>query len=199
MNDAGHHLVERDGELALLRRLAERARDGEPAVVEVDAPPGHRRSALLHAAASIGRARGLRVLRARATSGEQGLHGGVLAQFLADLDPAAALPTRQRSAVPQCRVFLNAARERPLLLTLDDAEWCDEHSVRLLSALARRLEGVPLLLVLGVGPRPTAACPSRCPRRRRGAPWRSATVGCPSCCAGTTWWAGIGCWPPTSC
>ena len=42
----------------------------------------------------------------------------------------------------------NIARERPLLISVDDVQWADQASVRFLVYLARRLEGLPILLVL---------------------------------------------------
>ena len=41
---------------------------------------------------------------------------------------------------------LNLAAERPLLLAVDDLQWCDRPSLRFLAYLARRLEGSPILL-----------------------------------------------------
>lgn len=42
----------------------------------------------------------------------------------------------------------NLARERPLLISADDVQWADQASVRFLIYLARRLEGLPILLIL---------------------------------------------------
>ena len=41
---------------------------------------------------------------------------------------------------------LNLAAERPLLLAVDDLHWCDRPSLRFLAYLARRLDGVPVLV-----------------------------------------------------
>ena len=40
----------------------------------------------------------------------------------------------------------NLAAERPLLLAIDDLHWCDRPSLRFLAYLARRLEGLPVLV-----------------------------------------------------
>ena len=41
---------------------------------------------------------------------------------------------------------LNLAAERPLLLAIDDLQWCDPPSLRFVAYLARRLEGQPILV-----------------------------------------------------
>jgi DNA-binding CsgD family transcriptional regulator len=45
---------------------------------------------------------------------------------------------------------LNVSAERPLLLAVDDLQWCDRASLRFLTYLVRRLEGVPVLLAATV-------------------------------------------------
>ena len=47
----------------------------------------------------------------------------------------------------------NIALRRPLLVAVDDLHWADAVSLRWLGYLARRLEGLPLLLVLATRPR----------------------------------------------
>ena len=44
----------------------------------------------------------------------------------------------------------NLAAEQPLLLAVDDLHWCDRPSLRFLAYLARRLEGLPILLAATV-------------------------------------------------
>ena len=47
----------------------------------------------------------------------------------------------------------NLAAEQPLLVCVDDAQWADEPSLSFLGFLARRLEDLPVALVLGTRPR----------------------------------------------
>ena len=41
------------------------------------------------------------------------------------------------------------ADEQPLALVVDDAQWADRSSLEVLSYLARRIEDLPLLIVVG--------------------------------------------------
>jgi DNA-binding NarL/FixJ family response regulator len=43
-------------------------------------------------------------------------------------------------------LVVNLTAERPLLLAIDDLHWCDRPSLRFLAYLARRLEGMPVLV-----------------------------------------------------
>jgi DNA-binding CsgD family transcriptional regulator len=45
---------------------------------------------------------------------------------------------------------VNVAGERPLLLAVDDLQWCDRPSLRFLAYLARRLEGSDVVLTAGL-------------------------------------------------
>ena len=68
---------------------------------------------------------------------------------------------------------VNLSAERPLLLAVDDLQWCDHPSLRFLAYLARRLDGLPVLVACGVRssePESTPPCsasslPSRSPSR----------------------------------
>jgi hypothetical protein len=133
-------LVERDDEVALLRRLAAGVAMGASAVVEITGPPGVGRSSLVDVAATHARHAGLRVRYARGSHTEAGLSGGVATQFRAGLD---ALP----APVALCQTFLADARQTPLLLALDDAHWIDEYSRQWLLAMLRRAGEAPLLIV----------------------------------------------------
>jgi hypothetical protein len=45
---------------------------------------------------------------------------------------------------------VNLAAAGPVVLVVDDVQWCDSASLRYLAYLVKRLEGLPVLLVLGV-------------------------------------------------
>ena len=53
----------------------------------------------------------------------------------------------------------NISVESPLLLIVDDLQWCDAPSARALSFIARRLEGLPLGLLLATRPLDPALTP----------------------------------------
>jgi RecA/RadA recombinase len=140
-------LVERDQEVALLRRLVAGTVRGRGAVVEIAGPPGVGRSSLVAAAVAHAEHAGLRVMYARGTHAETGLSRGVVTQFLTALTPLDDLPP----PVALCQTFLLEARQAPLLLALDDAHWADEYSRQWLLAVLRRIGEVPLLIVFAAG------------------------------------------------
>src|SRR4029079_1713467 len=49
-------------------------------------------------------------------------------------------------------LVVNLSAERPLMLAVDDLHWCDHASLRFLAYLARRLEGIPVLVVAALRP-----------------------------------------------
>ncbi|MFZ0215965.1 MAG: transcriptional regulator, partial [Candidatus Dormiibacterota bacterium] len=48
------------------------------------------------------------------------------------------------------RLAVDAAAEAPLLLEIDDIQWCDRPSLRFLAYLVHRLEGLPALVAVGL-------------------------------------------------
>ena len=65
----------------------------------------------------------------------------------------------------------NLAADAPLLVCVDDAQWADEPSLSFLGFLARRLEDLPVALVLGTRPRPSRrarSCAAWSPTPARG-------------------------------
>jgi DNA-binding CsgD family transcriptional regulator len=53
----------------------------------------------------------------------------------------------------------NLAADAPVVLVVDDLQWCDASSVRALAYMARRLDGQPLALVIATRPLDPAAMP----------------------------------------
>ncbi|MFJ6480061.1 AAA family ATPase [Streptomyces sp. NPDC091682] len=129
-----HHSHEQDTLSSLLDRLA----SGRSAVVTLTGRPGYGQNALARWTARLARSRGPWVLSARAVPSESGLRHGVADQLLTAL----GAPSADR--LPP---VLRAARQHPLLLVLEDAQWTDPESLHWLHALVRRSATVPLAVL----------------------------------------------------
>ncbi|WP_217914842.1 AAA family ATPase [Miltoncostaea marina] len=158
-------LIGRDAERARLRTLLEAARAGRGGVVVLRGEAGIGKTALL--ADLRARAGGFRVLAARGAESETGLAFAGLADLLRPvLDRIAGLPGAQRAAleaalalgppaVPDRFAAYSAAlgllsglaRERPVLLVVDDAQWLDVPSREALLFCARRIGDDAVLLL----------------------------------------------------
>jgi DNA-binding CsgD family transcriptional regulator len=178
--------VERERELETVARLLAGAGGGSGGVVVFEGPAGIGKSSLLAAARTAAGA-GVRVLSARGGELERELPFGIVRQLLEPVVGARAPQERDGllagaaalakpvlfAADPQAGVepsfsvlhglywlTVNLADVQPLLVAVDDAHWADVASLRWLIYLARRLEGVPLALVLATrsaGPGPVQA------------------------------------------
>ncbi|MFK8844895.1 ATP-binding protein [Streptomyces sp. Ac-502] len=141
-------LVERDTELRAVRAVVDGLLAGRPAVVMIEGPPGSGRSAVLRDAVARARAAGCTVPVAHGSPAEADLPRGVVSQLLVRLGPEA---DREVSTTPLpglCRPFLAAARERPLLLAVDDVQWCDPQSRQWLESMLRRVRHVPMAILV---------------------------------------------------
>ena len=180
-------LVGREDELAALDELAAAALAGAGAPTIIEGPAGIGKSALLAEATQRAREAGLRALTARGGEWEQSFAFSVAHQMFEPvlagsaserhLDGAAAgarrvlgapsdappTPSREDATFGALHglywLVANLAAERPLLLTVDDVQWCDEPSLRFLNYLSRRIEDLPVALVLTLrsGDAPAAA------------------------------------------
>ncbi|WP_406194784.1 LuxR family transcriptional regulator [Kitasatospora sp. NBC_01560] len=139
---ADHHEEERRA----LSRLLVEVEAGGPAVALVAGPPGFGQNALVRRAARRAEQRGLRVLWACAARFERESHHGVVGQLFTAAavagEPAPGRPPRP-SAV------LSAARERPTLVAVENAQWLDAESLGWLCALLRRSAGHPVAVLAG--------------------------------------------------
>jgi DNA-binding CsgD family transcriptional regulator len=152
--------VGRRGPLALVDEAWDDARAGRPGVVWVEGEAGAGKSAVL-ARAVAGR-RASAVLTATGDAAETGLAHGLLDQLLADLPPALLdrfpllRPDRDPRADPLAvgADLLGALGavpgEDPVLLVLDDLQWADPASVRVLVFTLRRLRHDRVLVLAGV-------------------------------------------------
>ncbi len=172
------HLLERDFELADLGRDAEAAGAGRGRLVWIEGPAGIGKTELLTAARAVAESAGLAAASARGAELERDFAFGVVRQLFIPLLRGCDRPARERllsgpaararevffagDGVPATadqlsEIFhglhwltLNIAEQCPLLMSIDDAQWADESSLRFLSYLAGRLEGMPVLTLVTV-------------------------------------------------
>ncbi|GGS25272.1 hypothetical protein GCM10010269_74960 [Streptomyces humidus] len=173
-------LVDRQDQLTVLGRAAGEVRAGRGGIVLVRAGAGMGKTALLDTWTTGLDPREILVATASGSELEQGFAFAVLRQLVEPLLARAGAAGRARllsgpaqSASRALRVegtgelspeaspgllhslywlMVHMADEGPVALVVDDAHWADAPSVRWLEYLARRLRGLPLLLVLAVRP-----------------------------------------------
>ncbi len=178
-------LLERGLELERIEAALGRAKERDGSVVVLEGEPGIGKTALLGETAELAQAQGFRVLSARASELEREYAYGVVRQMLppdvaatpgtdalagaAQLAaPALGLSERNGRGAPDRGAVLhglywlmiNLTAREPVLVSLDDAQWSDLASLRFVAYLARRLEGLPVVIALSV----RTAEPSEPPR-----------------------------------
>ncbi|MEV7188934.1 AAA family ATPase [Kitasatospora sp. NPDC093102] len=142
-------MVGRSSELAALRACAEQARAGKAHCVVVRGNTGSGKTALLDGFRRDGGPDGATVLSAAGHRATAETPYATVGRLFGDLREA--VPPRRERLIPA------APSPGPLVLVVDDAQWCDERSLRWLESLLHRPEGLPLLVVLawggpGIGP-----------------------------------------------
>ncbi|MFC8430118.1 BTAD domain-containing putative transcriptional regulator [Streptomyces sp. NPDC057253] len=163
-------LVEREMQIAELRDSLRAALDGRPGVVLIEGPAGIGKSRLLGEASELAVEQGALTLTARGSQREKDYGFGVVRQlfehivggseqalFAGPSAAAGAVFGAVRGPQPQSFAVLNGLCELtrklvrahgPLVLAVDDVQWCDSGSVRFLGLLAGRMEGLGLLIAL---------------------------------------------------
>lgn len=167
----GDALVDRDGELAVLRSTLDRLSSGDLALLVVRGPSGIGKTRLVAEAGRLAAERSVRVLSARGSQLETAFAFGVVRQLL---EPELRDPERREvlldgAAAGARGVFdladgdrvegftvlhglywltVNLSADGPLVLAVDDAQWCDGASLRFLAYLVHRLAALPVLVLL---------------------------------------------------
>ncbi|MEV5576830.1 AAA family ATPase [Spirillospora sp. NPDC052269] len=154
-------LVERRKEFSGLSAMLDSCAAGQSGVALVSGPIASGKTVLLRAFGDSVAESGALFLSATGSSAERGLPFGVMGQLLlgADLPPAERdlamrlldSPEAAKVIPKLCGILLDQARERPVVLSVDDVGHADVLSREALLSLARRLGPRRLLLVLGDG------------------------------------------------
>jgi DNA-binding CsgD family transcriptional regulator len=161
-----HNLVGRDRELSALDGLIGQIGQQGGSIV-VLGEPGVGKSALLRAAAGLGRSAGLQVLQTTGVECEAQLPFAGLHQLLRPLvGLAAQLPAGQRHALDAAfgedagcqperfmialaalNLLADAAARTPVLMVVDDVQWLDRPTQETLVFIARRISADPITLI----------------------------------------------------
>jgi len=180
-------LLERDRELRSIAALLAGCVAGEGGVLLIEGPAGIGKTMLLGSARATARDAGIGVLAARGGELEREFAHAVVRQLFepalegvgepergelfagaaglaapvvgSDPEAVPALAGEQAFAVVHGLYWLtaNLASRGPVLLVIDDAHWCDRPSLRFVLYLARRLEGLPVAIVLATRAREPGA------------------------------------------
>ena len=175
------NLLERESELEALDRALAAAVEGRGSVVAVEGPPGIGKSRLVTSCAELARARGMYTVSVRATELERSYPYGIVRQSAdsvaldkTDEERAALFAGAAKLALPILDpgsgeqadnpelmyqrlhglywLTANMARQQPLLITIDDAQWADEASMAAERFLSLRIADLPMVLLLAVRP-----------------------------------------------
>jgi DNA-binding CsgD family transcriptional regulator len=171
MEEPVHGILGRDAELAQVKDFLGSVPAGPLALI-LEGTAGIGKTTLWHTSVSLARARGHRVLACRAAESEARLSYAALGDLfdfeLPDLPApqkraldAALLRAEVEGAPPDQRavsvatlgVLRTLAASAPLIVAIDDVQWLDVPSARVLAFVARRLEDAPvrILVALRVG------------------------------------------------
>jgi DNA-binding CsgD family transcriptional regulator len=175
------NLLERESELEALDSALAAAVEGRGSVVAVEGPPGIGKSSLVRSCAELARARGMYTVSVRATELERSYPYGIVRQSAdsvaldkTDEERAALFAGAAKLALPILDpgsgeqadnpelmyqrlhglywLTANMARQQPLLITIDDAQWADDASMAAERFVSLRIADLPMVLLLAVRP-----------------------------------------------
>ncbi|MER5731231.1 AAA family ATPase [Streptomyces sp. NPDC002138] len=151
----------RDAELAFIEARLDALGRGEGGIIRVEGPVGIGRSRILAEAAAAARRRGTRVFEGAADPDDQFVPlGPLLDGLLSGEEPlSGAGRLRDLATTPGQRFWLlqelgdrlrETARNGPLLVVLDDLQWCDDLTLLTFNTLAAGLSSHPILWLVAV-------------------------------------------------
>ncbi|HEX4463882.1 MAG TPA: AAA family ATPase [Solirubrobacterales bacterium] len=164
-------LIERSGDLHAIEGALTEVPGADGCCLLLSGPAGIGKTALLDEACHNGRSRGFELLRATGFEFERGHPFGVVRQLYAGAVRELGEPERSEllggagavfearnegtAADPSHQILLGLywllaelGQTSPLLVAVDDVQWADDPSLRHLLHLSRRLEGLPIALLL---------------------------------------------------
>ncbi|HLM09933.1 MAG TPA: AAA family ATPase [Thermoleophilaceae bacterium] len=173
------NLLEREAELGALDQALASAIEGRGSVVAIEGPPGIGKSSLVRACLELAAAREMYTISVRATELERSYPYGIVRQTAdsvtldkSDAERAALFTGAAKLALPLLDpgsaeeldspelmyqrlhglywAIANLARDRPLLICIDDAQWADEASMAAERFLSLRIADLPMVLALAV-------------------------------------------------
>ena len=166
--------------MAALRAVMDAARDGNGRLAVIEGSAGIGKTSLLAEVRAAAESTGLRVLSARGGELEREFAFGIVRQLFEPMVVTASPAEREDLLAGAARLAAplfggsalaesagdisfailhglywlaaNAALSQPIMLLVDDLHWSDAPSLRWLIYIARRLEGLPLMLTVGTRP-----------------------------------------------
>ncbi|QYN22250.1 LuxR C-terminal-related transcriptional regulator [Amycolatopsis sp. DSM 110486] len=121
---------------------------GAGETVLVGGGPASGKTQVLNQVVARAKELGILTLTATGAADEREVDGGVIDQLLAGPALPKAVAQQQDKITELCGALHSVARERPVLVAVDDLHHVDETSARLLLRLQRRTRSAALLLVL---------------------------------------------------
>ncbi|MDT7800749.1 MAG: hypothetical protein QOI78_4182 [Actinomycetota bacterium] len=149
-------VIGRDRELRVITELVDDVAAGRSARLALSGVSGVGRSTLVHRVVAAAHARGVSAAVASCSPVEAEIPYGAVSQLIAGLYPPARFAELATAcfggdcAAPVallCDAFTELARDRPVVLAVDDLQWADSWSLAWFDAMARCAHQAPVLLV----------------------------------------------------
>lgn len=144
-------LVDREREMAVVRAMIEELGDGGSGCLLIEGPAGIGKSRLLDEVRRLAVGTDLPVRSARSSALEQDFDFGVVRQlFDTGVDDVVGQADRFAALRGLCEHTTRLAETAPFVVCVDDIQWTDEPSLQYLAYLVKRLEGIPVLVVMAM-------------------------------------------------